>query len=330
MPVRSGPAVTLVTPAPPRSRAGNRATAGRWARFLRESGYRVSIREPADAAEHTARAGDLMVALHAWRSAEAIEAFSDRWPERPLIVALTGTDIYRFQSSHRQTTHAAMDRAHALIGLHDDVRFDIPSRFHARLHIVHQSAAPLPAGRPGPSRRHFTVCVIGHLRAEKDPLRAALAARGLPTDSSIRVVHAGRAHSDDQAEAARAEQARNPRFVWQGERPHWQIRRLMARSRAMVMSSVMEGGANVVSEACVAGLPVIASDIPGNRGLLGADYPAYFPARDSQALRALLLRAEREPDFLDTLRARCSERASWFTPAAERAALVRAVEAVRP
>lgn len=322
--------MTLVTPAPPRSRAGNRATAGRWARFLRASGYRVSIREPADAAQRAARTGDLMVALHAWRSADAIKAFSNHWPNRPLIVALTGTDIYRFQSSDPETTLAAMDRAHALIGLHDDVRADIPSRFHSRLHVVRQSAAALPAGHPSPSRHHFTVCVIGHLRAEKDPLRAAIAARGLPADSSVRVIHAGRAHSEDQAEAARAEQAGNPRFTWQGERPHWQIRRLMARSHAMVMSSIMEGGANVVSEACVAGLPVIASDIPGNRGLLGADYPAYFPPRDSDALCELLLRAEREPGFVDTLRDHCSARAPWFTPEAERDALIRAVAAVRP
>ena len=37
--------VALVTPAPPRSRAGNRATATRWSKLLRAAGYQVDILE---------------------------------------------------------------------------------------------------------------------------------------------------------------------------------------------------------------------------------------------------------------------------------------------
>ena len=69
----------------------------------------------------------------------------------------------------------------------------------------------------------------------------------------------------------------------------------------MVISSNQEGGANVVSEAIVAEVPVIASDIPGNVGLLGRDYPGYFPVRDEEALARLLHQAETEPLFLETL-----------------------------
>ena len=220
-----------------------------------------------------------------------------------------------------------MDRAHALIGLHGKVADDIPARFADRLHTVYQSAQPLPPGYPGPPSRSFRVLVAGHLRAEKDPLRAAYAARGLPGASAIRVVHVGRAHDESWAEAARAEAATNPRFAWRGEVSHGQVRRLMAASHVMVMSSVMEGGANVVSEACVAGLPVIASDIPGNRGLLGDDYPACYPAEDTAALRALLERAEDKPAFLDDLRERCRALARRFTPERERDGLARALAA---
>jgi len=314
--------ISLITPAPPRSRGGNRTTAGRWARFLRDAGHRVTVREPGD----EPGSADALLALHAWRSAASIRAFSERHPDRALIVALTGTDVYRFQNSEPEVTLDAMARAHALIGLHDRLGDDIPRRFRDRLHIVLQSARPLPPGAPSPAASRFRVCVIGHLREEKDPLRAARAVRDLPTTSRLQVVNAGRAHSPDWADAARAEAERNPRFTWHGELPRHRVRRLMARSRLMVMSSIMEGGANVVSEACVAGLPVIASDIPGNRGLLGDDHPAYYPPRDTAALRELLLRAEREPAFVDALASHCAALAPHFTPDAERASLTRVVE----
>lgn len=316
--------ITLITPAAPRSRAGNRTTAGRWARFLRDAGHRVTVREPGT----ESGSADVLLALHAWRSAASIRAFSDRHPDRPLIVALTGTDVYRFQHDDPEVTLDAMARAHALIGLHDHLGADIPARFRNRLHIVLQSARPLPPGAPGPAASRFCICVIGHLREEKDPLRAARAVRELPPGSRLQVINAGRAHSPDWAEAARTEAAHNPRFTWQGELAPYRVRRLMAGSRLMVMSSIMEGGANVVSEACVAGLPVIASDIPGNRGLLGDGHPAYYAPRDTDALRELLLRAERDPSFLEAIRAHCSALAPRFTADAECAALWRVIERV--
>lgn len=315
--------ITLNTPAGPQSRAGNRATATRWARFLRELGHRVQV-----ARDDPGERADVMIALHAWRSAEPIRAFAERHPARPLVVVLTGTDIYRFQHSDPDTTLASMDRAHALIGLHDRVADDLPERFRDRVHTVFQSAHPLPPSYPGPRRDRFDICVAGHLREEKDSLRAAYAVRELPRASRLRIVQAGQAHSPDWAEAAQAEAARNPRYQWLGEIPHWQVRRLMSRSRAMVMSSIMEGGANAVSEACVAGLTVIASDIPGNRGLLGDDHPAYYPARDTDALAALLRRAETEAGFLDAVRTNGDRQAALFYPAAERDGLDRVLRRV--
>lgn len=325
--------IKIVTPARRQSKSGNRATATRWQNLLREAGHRVRVVPSDDPAAANGAGADTLIALHAWRSAEAIRAFSDRHPNRPLIVAMTGTDIYQFQHTHPEITRESMARAHLLIGLHERVAEDLPSEVRAKVRTVYQSAPALPPSY-APSRsaaRGFTVCVVGHLRAEKDSLRTAYAARDLPADSRLRVIHLGRAYNEDWEAAARAETERNPRFAWRGEVPHWQVRRLMARAQAMVISSVMEGGANVVSEACVAGLPVLASDIPGNRGLLGEDYPAYYPPQDTHALCRLLLRAEREPAFLEDLRRRCMERAPRFQPEAERAGLEQALaEAGRP
>lgn len=162
--------------------------------------------------------------------------------------------------------------------------------------------------------------MIGHLREEKDPFRAAYAARTLPGDSRIRVVHLGKGHSREWEDEARAEMRRNPRYVWRGEVPFARVRATMARSRLMVISSRMEGGANVVSEACVARLPVVASGIPGNVGLLGPGYPGYYPLEDTGALARMLLRAERDAAFYRALRQACAARAPLFTPARERRA----------
>ena len=115
----------------------------------------------------------------------------------------------------------------------------------------------------------------------------------------------------------------NPRFVWKGEVTGGEVRRWFARSHAMVISSIMEGGANVVSEAVAAGLPVIASRIDGNVGLLGEDYAGYFPPEDTEALAALLWRAEREPSFLAQLAAQCDAKRPLFAPVREKEAWAR-------
>ena len=287
--------ITLVTPASKGSQSGNRVTAVRWGTILRRLGHRVRI-----VTEYSGEATDLMVAIHAWRSAESVRLYKASQPDSPLVVLLSGTDIYHFQNEAPAPTLATMRAADRLVGLHDRVQLDIPKAFGDKLHIIYQSCrAPRQARRP--TGRGFQVCVVGHLRDEKDPLRAAYAARLMPTDSRLRVVHLGAPHTPGWADLAREEAANNPRYEWRGSLPAWQVRGFYARCHAMVMSSVMEGGANVVTEAIVADLPVIASDISGNRGLLGEAHAAYFPAGDEHALAALLARAEGDPDYLESM-----------------------------
>jgi glycosyltransferase involved in cell wall biosynthesis len=83
----------------------------------------------------------------------------------------------------------------------------------------------------------------------------------------------------------------------------------------------MEGGAHVVSEAISIGVPVIASNIPGNIGLLGEDYPGYYPVGEAQALAALMLRAQSDPAWLTLLEEAVRKQQDLVTPLAERRAL---------
>lgn len=323
--------IALVTPAPPASRAGNRNTALRWARLLRQLGHRVRICtewHPAADDPLEARApADLMLALHARRSHASMRRFREAG-RRPLVLALTGTDLYRDLGIDAQARES-LRLADSLVVLQERALDELPEDLHGRTFIVHQSA---PAVRHAePLRRCFEVCVVGHLREEKDPLLAARALAMVPPlpegSPPLRITQVGRSLDPVLAEEARALMAADARYRWLGEVTPANARRLIARSRAMVISSRMEGGANVVSEAIAAGTPVIASHIPGNLGLLGADWPATFPVGDARALASLLARVAGEPAFLARLQAAIRDRAWVCDPAGERSALDAAVRA---
>jgi putative glycosyltransferase (TIGR04348 family) len=274
--------IVLITPAGPTAHTGNRVTASRWAGILRKLGHHVRV-----AADYDGRPADLMVAVHAWRSASAIERFKATFPTRPVVLQLSGTDIYQYIDTDPGPTLRSMQRADRLVALNDLAWKVVPKPLRARLCVIHQSAAPL--GRPRrPSPRNVVVSVIGHLRDVKDPLRAAEAARLLPAESRILIEQVGRAYTPAWAERARAEMASNARYKWRGDVPAAAVRRLLARSHAMVISSLSEGGANVISEAAVAGVPILASRMDGNVGLLGSDYRGYFPVGDTRSLAALM------------------------------------------
>jgi len=305
MPLR----ITLVCPAPPGSRQGNRITALRWARVLRRLGHRVRIAAEADDP-------DLLVALHARKSADAARVFRERHPDRPLVVALTGTDLYKDLPGNADARRS-LRIADRLVVLQPAALAGLPAAARPKARVIHQSAIP-PARRARRARDRFEVCVLAHLRGVKDPFRAALAARRLPADSRVRIVHAGRALTPAMAARGRSEMARNPRYIWVEERSHAAARALLARSRLLVLSSRMEGGANVIGEAAVCGVPVIASRIDGSVGLLGSRYPGLFPVGDTRALASLLHRAETDARFLARLRRETARIAPLFRPARER------------
>lgn len=324
--------IALATPAAHGLPTGNRATATRWAAIWRRVGHRVlpaptgaGAGAPADLPD-----ADLLVALHARKCAGAVAAFRRAWPGRPVILALTGTDLYPRLTSAAGRAVAAADR---LVVLQPLAIPALPKPARAKARVIYQSAAIPPLPRRSRVRRRapaFTVLVAAHLRGVKDPLRAALASRQLPRSSTIQVVHAGGALTPVWAARAEAEMRRNSRYHWLGPLTPAQTRRRMAAAQLGVVSSRMEGGPNVISEAAVAGLPVLASRVAGNVGLLGRTYAGYFPAGDTAALARLMLRAENDGKFLAGLRRQIRAQARFFTPQRERTAWRRLLAELRP
>lgn len=218
--------IGIVTPAPPRSRHGNRVTALRWARILRSLGHHVTI-----AQNYEGESYDFLIALHALRSHDAIKRWRREHPDRPLVVALTGTDLYR-DLPRSERARQSLELATRLIVLQPKAFDELPKHLHAKTRVIYQSVKPFSAIRnPGVPIRNFTVCVIGHLREVKDPFRAAMAARMLPATSRIQIIHAGGATNEKMAERARREMEINPRYHWIGEQPQWRVRQILMRSQ---------------------------------------------------------------------------------------------------
>jgi len=313
--------IGIVTPAPPRSRYGNRITALRWAKLLRRLGHRVSIVETYDGKSY-----DLLVALHARKSHPSIIEFKLQNPDAPVIVTLTGTDLYRdIRTNHM--ARQSLDIATRIVVLQPNAIAELRPNWQEKTRIIYQSAERPRAGSISKSAkvnasktkaRFFDVCVIGHLRTVKDPFRAAMAARLLPDSSKIRILQVGGAMTAGMAAKARKEMNANKRYQWLGEQSRVLARRILSKSAICVISSRMEGGANVLSEAIAASVPVLASRVDGNVGILGPDYPGYFAAGDTRQLAQLLMQAETCITYVQELKA-CMRRLALLTDPAREA-----------
>lgn len=317
--------ITIVTPAPPDSRYGNRITAVRWARILRRLGNSVSILQTYDGV-----ARDLLIALHARKSHPSIVQFQRHNPSASIVVALTGTDLYRdIGTSHR--AQESLDMATRIVVLQPKAIEELRPSWRKKTRVIYQSVE----GRQAPTRArsssaktrtteveaqtnfNFDVCVIGHLREVKDPFRTALAARSLPDSSTIRVLQVGGAMTYGMADRARKEMRANKRYRWLGEQQKARVRSILSKSSLSVVSSRLEGGANVLSEAIAASVPILASRIDGNVGILGPNYPGYFDVGDTTRLARLLRRAETSPDYLAELKAWSKRLAPLVDPVRE-------------
>jgi putative glycosyltransferase (TIGR04348 family) len=308
------PRVCIVSPALATANNGNWHTASRWQRFLAPVAT-AEIRSAWDGAVEA----DLLVALHARRSADSVARWRERRPEAPIVLVLTGTDLYRDLDDDPRARHS-LQCASRIVVLQEAglVRLDAASR--ARAMVIVQSAPALFATRV-PGDPDFVA--VGHLREEKDPETLMRAARLVASGAAAAptIAHIGGALEAHLADAARATMAACPAYRWLGPLAHAAARRAIARARALVHMSRMEGGANVVIEAVRSRVPVLASRIDGNVGLLGAGYDGYFAVGDAGALAGLMRRFIDDAGFAAHLAAQCAIREPLFRPAAERRAV---------
>ncbi len=305
----------------PAANNGNAHTASRWAGFLSPvADVEVSLEwngEPCDA----------LIALHARRSAGSALRHAQSRRDAAIAVVLTGTDLYRDLPGGNVDARHAIECARIVVVLQEAAVATLAAlatpAVASRTRVVVQSASVVRAAR---REGDAAFVAVGHLRDEKDPATLWRAMRRLAAGSSdaapeVTLDHLGAPLDAALAADAEATARDCPAYAWLGAQPHAATRRAIARARALVHPSRMEGGANAVVEAVRSGVPVLASRIDGNVGLLGGGYDGTFPVGDDAALAALMRRFLRDHAFAAHLAAQCAAREPLMRPACERKAV---------
>ncbi len=310
-----------MTPGTREANNGNWRTARRWAGFL------AGVARPIVQTAWEGSDADVLIALHAGKSADSIARFKAAFPHRPLVLVMTGTDLYRDLPASAEARRS-LSLADRIVVLQQDAVGHLPREHRGKCVVIHQSANPL-AARAKP-RGRLDCAVVGHLRAEKDPATLWRALDQLDPALPVRIRHVGAPLDPALEREARATMARDPRYRWFGALPHGLARGVIRRAHLLIHPSALEGGANVIVEAILSGTPVLASRMSGNVGMLGLRYPGYFEVGDAKGLARAIARLCAAPSALRSLATACRERRSLFNPATERAAVRALVFAPSP
>ena len=298
---------------------GNWRTASRWQSLLKNDFRTIvhsswPIQSPLDA--------DVLIALHARRSADSILRYRTARPDGALIVVLTGTDLYADLAKSAEA-RASLDMADALIVLQEDAIQFVPREHRKKTHVIYQSAKTLaPAVK---LKDRLNCVVVGHLRAEKDPDIIFRLVEKLGPDAPIHILHIGAPNDERLAARAQALSQSSQNYHWAGALAHGLTRAAIKRAHLLIHPSVLEGGANVIVEAIASGTPVVASQMSGNVGMLGQSYAGYFPVGAVDALHDQLNRCARDANYLLRLNTACAARAKLFLPEAERNVLTKLI-----
>jgi glycosyltransferase involved in cell wall biosynthesis len=290
---------------PPDRQGGNLTTALRWQGILTDLGHQVSL---AEGWEPGAEPGPhLLIALHARRSGPAIEAFRAAHPEGALIVAATGTDLYEdlpAGEAHGRAALAGFEAADRILVLQDLAPAALPEHLRPKTRVLYPSVQGLPTkpGSPPISTCPLQVSILAELRRVKDPLLVLDALELIPQQVELNITHAGAGDEPDLIERARAASQQNSRYQWVGALSHEKALELLAQSHLTLNTSRSEGCAGAVVEALALDIPLLASNIAGNRGVLGETHPGLFGVGDASALAAHLRRACAEEGYREDLR----------------------------
>ncbi|MDG2124155.1 MAG: hypothetical protein P8J87_10680 [Verrucomicrobiales bacterium] len=305
--------VVVVTPFDVGSGRGNSVSARRIGGVAESLGLSVAVMGGGDEIVD----GKVLVALHARRSRVAIERFGKLYPGRKRVVVLTGSDLHidlPTAGEAAATVLETMELADVLVLAQAGSVAAVPERFRGKLTVVPKSVdIGLPDFEPPARTGGLRGVIAAHLRPLKDPFCAVEALGQTGVEVAVRIDHYGAVQDGEMRARAEWESARNRRYHWHGEVSRARMVAEMGKCHLHLNTALMEGGANSVCEAIGIGVPVVATCIPGNVGMLGEGYQGYFEVGDTLALAGLLRRCWADFDFWEGLRRQVVARSKLFT-----------------
>ena len=305
--------VCVASPYPLSELKGNSVTTDRIVAMLNEGGV-----EARGSHGNDGEPADILITLHAIKGAPAVFDFKKKTPNGRVIILLTGTDIYQGLAEVSQIGGDALQVADRIVVPQEAAIRKLPEKVRGKTVVIRPSLDPI-AVKATPSQSPFVISVVGHLRPVKRPFLTIETLAQHPEWSDLEVWQIGQALDAEMRKTAEFWMEEDKRYRWCGGLPREESLALCAKSSLTINSSILEGGANAVLEAMTMGVPVLASRIEGNVGLLGDDYPGYFEEGEiAKALEAIMhqrvdldewsrLLADRLPFF-----SRVRESESWL------------------
>lgn len=262
--------VCVASPYPLEELKGNSVTTRRIVDLLRSGGVEARPSHGWDGDP-----ADVVIALHAMKGAETVFRYREEVPRGRVVVLITGTDLYDHLAKGSEKGERALRAADAIVVVQSAAVKRLPEEVRDKAVVIPASLDPI-AGTARPVVPPFAISVVGHPRPVKRPFLTIEAVARHPEWKEVEVWQIGAALDDESRRRAAEWQKQETRYRWFGGLPRTEALALCAQSSLTVNSSILEGGANAVLEAMTLGVPVLASHIEGNVGLLGEDYPGYF------------------------------------------------------
>jgi len=286
--------INVCTGYPLDSPRGNTTTAFRIAERLQMAGHQATAMHT-----DTPPAADAQISLHALKTAAA-SAYFAKHQSGKLFIRLTGTDINGGFEKNQSLSQQTIDLADKLIVTHPACLPQIPDRWQSKTVVIYPSVTmPELAVISSPTSPLFTC--IGHLRPVKAPHLMYAAIQKI-RQTNLAAISIGNAYDVTDGQQALLNTRHDDRYHWHAGCDRATALAWMKASLATINSSISEGGANTVMEAIQLRIPVLATDIPGNRGFLGDSYDGYFETGRADQLADLMRRCLDDSGFVERLK----------------------------
>lgn len=215
---------------------------------------------------------------------------------RPVVITVHGGDAAmatRNRAMGRVANWTA-NRADKVLAVSDAIAEDLLQLGVDEHRVaVTPLGVPLPAGVSDTSGRPAQLLFVGSLIDRKGVDILLEAAAGLPKELvNLTIVGDG-----PLQDAARATAASNGAVHALGVRPPGEVAKLMLNASGLVLPSRSEGRPFVIMEAMAAGLPVVATNIPGSRELVHHEQTGLLCDVDPASLREAMLRLADNEDL---------------------------------